>query len=75
MFDFLRELTLINPPSEDLTNTGVEILGVYDDTTGGWVIVIGDDNQWMDVEDGDDAHIGMADNEQLTLNIFNYAGP
>jgi hypothetical protein len=74
VFDYLRELSQIESPALDLTNSGVEILGVYDDSSGGWVIVIGDDSQWTNVGEGDDADIGDADNEQLTLNVFNYAG-
>ena len=58
-------------PANDLYDFEFKL---YDDASGGWVIGIGDDAQWTNVGVGDDADIGMLDNQQLTLNIFNYAG-
>ncbi len=71
-FDFLREMTQINPPAVDLTISGIDIIAYYDDPSGGWVIVIGDDNQWTNSDSPADYTIADLDNQALSLNIFNY---
>ncbi len=71
-FDFLRELELIQPPAQNLIISGPEVAAAA--TVGsGFVIVIGDENQWKDPVGNFDAAITEFDNELLLERVFGFA--
>ena len=72
--DYVRLLSSITSPAQDLTTGSDEMLAVYDDASGGMVIVLPDDNPWADSDSGSDAYLTDADNAAILLNIFACAG-
>lgn len=69
--DYVRELTAVTPPAEDLTTGSIQVLALYE--AAGWVIFIADESMWTNPGTGADYDLDDFDNQTMLLNAFGYS--